>query len=77
MEGFAKIVPENILTSIFQRITFESFDSTSHTLLLTLSRETYEVLENSYVQVLSVVLNKFFGKGVRLNYRLVPSCGMP
>lgn len=74
MSAFGKIVDDSVLSSVFKRISFESFDKVSKTLLLSLPNKTiYETLENDYLQTMSVVLQKFFGTGVRLNYRIRPS----
>lgn len=72
MSAFEKIVDDNILVSVFKRISFESFDKASQTLLLSLpSQKIYETLETDHLQTMTVVLRKFFGTGVRLNYRII------
>lgn len=72
--AFEKIVDNNVLASVFKRISFESFDKASQTLLLSLpNQKIFETLESNYLQVMSLVLRKFFGTGVRLNYRIIPA----
>lgn len=74
MSAFEKIVDDNILASVFKRISFESFDKSSQTLLLSLpNQKIFETLESNYLQLMSLVLRKFFGTGVRLNYRILPA----
>lgn len=71
MSAFEKIVSESVFTSIFRQLAFESYDETAKMLLLTLpSRQIYEKLEANYIETLSLVLNKFFGKGIQLSYRI-------
>lgn len=71
MSAFEKIVSESVFTSIFRQLAFESYDETAKMLLLTLpSRQIYEKLEANYIETLSLVLNKFFGKGIQLRYRI-------
>ena len=71
MSAFEKIVSERIFTSIFKQLSFESYDETTKTLLLAIpNKQLYEKLESSYIETLSIVLQKFFGKGVELLYRI-------
>lgn len=71
MSAFEKIVSESVFTSIFRQLAFESYDETAKMLLLKLpSRQIYEKLEANYIETLSLVLNKFFGKGIQLSYRI-------
>ena len=54
-----------------QATSFESYDETTKTLLLAIpNKQLYEKLESSYIETLSIVLQKFFGKGVELLYRI-------
>ena len=71
MSAFEKIVSERIFTSIFKQLSFESYDETRKTLLLALpNKQVYEKLESSYIETLSLVLQKFFGRGIQLLYRV-------
>lgn len=71
MSAFEKIVSESVFTSIFRQLGFESYDATAKMLLLTLpSKLIYEKLESNYIETLRLVLNKFFGKGIQLRYRI-------
>ena len=71
MSAFEKIVSESVFTSIFRQLAFESYDATAKMLLLTLpSKLIYEKLESNYIDTLRLVLNKFFGKGIQLRYRI-------
>ena len=71
MSAFEKIVSERIFTSIFKQLSFESYDATAKMLLLKLpSKLIYEKLESNYIETLRLVLNKFFGKGIQLRYRI-------
>ena len=62
--------------AIVGQLTFESFNEASHTLLLQVpSSDVYEFLERPEVvkSVLEPTLIKHFGKGVKLQYRLINS----
>lgn len=74
MAAFAKIVSESVFTSVFRLISFESFDNAARTLTLRLpNSQVYHTLEANYVDTLGVVLRKFFGTGLRLQYRVARS----
>lgn len=65
-------VSEQQFSSLFKSIVFESYNETNKTLLVQVpSSFVYEYLEENYVDLLHKVLTKFFGNGVRLNYRIV------
>lgn len=69
MSAFAMIVTEQAFTSVFKPLVFEDFDNASKTLRIRLpSRQMFHILENDYIDTLKVVLNKFFGGGIRLQY---------
>lgn len=56
----------------FKPIVFESFNEESKTLLVQVpSPFVYEYLEENYVDLLSRVLRRTYGTGVRLSYRVV------
>ncbi len=56
----------------FKPIVFESYNQATKTLLLNIpSTFFYEYLEANYVDLLTKVLTRTFGQGVRLNYRVV------
>lgn len=74
MSAFAMIVSEQPFASVFKELAFDSFDSGARTLTVRLpNKQVFHELEENYLDTLKVVLSKFFGKGVRLKYRLVPS----
>ncbi len=65
-------VTEQQFDTWFRPIAFESFDEADRTVMLRLpSSFVYEYLEENYVDLLSKVLTRSFGKGVRLNYRVM------
>lgn len=65
-------VSEQQYETWFKPISFESFQENSRTLLLQVpSPFVYEYLEENFVDLLSKVLTRVFGKGVRLTYRVV------
>lgn len=56
----------------FKPIVFESFDESKHTIVLQVaSTFVYEYLEANYVDLLSKVLRRTFGPGIRLAYRVL------
>ena len=56
----------------FKPVCFESYAAASKTLLLRVpSAFVYEYLEENYIDLLSKVLTRVFGKGVKLSYRIV------
>ena len=64
-------VTEQQFNTWFAPIVFEKYDEDSRTLLLQLpSRYVFEYLEQHYVGLLSMVLNRCFGGNVQLNYRI-------
>ncbi|MBF1436158.1 MAG: chromosomal replication initiator protein DnaA [Prevotella micans] len=71
-----KLIKENVTEQQFQTwfkpIIFESYKPASKTLLVQVpSPFVYEYLEENYVDLLSKVLTRVFGQGVRLTYRVV------
>ena len=65
-------VTEQQYKTWFAPIVFESFSTESKDLLVRVpSPYVYEYLEQYYVSMLSKVLRRFFGEGVRLKYRVV------
>lgn len=65
-------VTEQQFTTWFKPITFEAFDATTNILLVQVpSPFVYEYLEENYVDLLSKVLTRIYGKGVQLKYRIV------
>ncbi|MDO4160502.1 MAG: chromosomal replication initiator protein DnaA [Prevotellaceae bacterium] len=65
-------VSEQQFNTWFKPIAFESYNEASKTLLVQVpSQFVYEYLEENYVDLLTKVLTRNFGKGVRLNYRIV------
>lgn len=68
----AQNVSQQQYATWFSRIQFESFDESTHTLLVQVpSPFVYEYLEENYVALLGKVLHRTFGQGVRLRYRIV------
>lgn len=70
------LIKENIseqqFNTWFKPIIFESFNESNRTLLVQVpSSFVYEYLEENYVDLLNKVLTRHFGKGVKLNYRIV------
>lgn len=65
-------VTEQQYKTWFQPIVFENFSEENKTLLVQVpSPFVYEYLEQNYVGLLSKVLTRYFGAGVRLTYRIV------
>ena len=65
-------VSEQQFKTWFSPIVFESFSDKDKTLLVQVpSPYVYEYLEEYYIDLLSRVLSKCFGAGVRLTYRIV------
>ena len=65
-------VSEQQYKAWFQPLAFESFNETTHELVLQVpSPFIYEFLEENYVDLLSKVLRKYYGEGVKLHYRVV------
>ncbi|MCI6079972.1 MAG: chromosomal replication initiator protein DnaA [Prevotella sp.] len=65
-------VSEQQYKTWFSPIVFESFSEKDKTLLVQVpSPYVYEYLEEYYIDLLSRVLSKCFGAGVRLTYRIV------
>ena len=65
-------VSEQQYNTWFSPIVFESFSDKDKTLLVQVpSPYVYEYLEEYYIDLLSRVLSKCFGAGVRLTYRIV------
>ena len=65
-------VTEQQFTTWFKPITFEAFDAATNILLVQVpSPFVYEYLEENYVDLLSKVLIRIYGKGVQLKYRIV------
>ena len=65
-------VSEQQYKTWFSPIVFESFSEKDKTLLVQVpSPYVYEYLEEYYIDLLSRVLSKSFGAGVRLTYRIV------
>lgn len=65
-------VSEQQFNALFRPIVFESFDESKRALLVQVSSSfVYEYLEENYIDLLNKVLTRFFGPGVKLNYRIV------
>ena len=65
-------VTEQQFTTWFKPITFEAFDAATNILLVQVTSPfVYEYLEENYVDLLSKVLTRIYGKGVQLKYRIV------
>uniref|UniRef100_A0AB33IWZ8 DnaA N-terminal domain-containing protein n=1 Tax=Prevotella sp. GTC17254 TaxID=3236794 RepID=A0AB33IWZ8_9BACT len=72
MAAFARIVNDQTFVSVFKPLVFESFDTAARTLTIRLpNHHLYHTLEDNYVDTLKVVLGKFFGGGMKLQYRFV------
>ena len=72
MSAFAMIVSDQAFVSVFKTLVFEKYDNAAKTLTLCLpNSQVYQTLENDYVDTLRTVLHKFFGMGLRLQYRIV------
>ena len=65
-------VSEQQYETWFSPIVFEAYSNDTKTLLLQVpSPYVYEYLEQNYIELLSRVLTRCFGQGVRLTYRIV------
>ncbi len=65
-------VSEQQYTTWFKPIVYESFDKTTHTLLVQVpSPFVYEYLEENYIDLLSKVLRRTFCDQIKLKYRIV------
>jgi chromosomal replication initiator protein len=65
-------VSEQQYNTWFRPIAFESFNETTKTVLVKVpSPFVYEYLEENYVDLLRTVLQRTFGEGVQLSYRIV------
>ncbi len=65
-------VSEQQYNTWFRPIVFESYKPSTKTLLVQVpSPFVYEYLEQNYVGLLSKVLHRNFGDGIRLTYRVV------
>lgn len=65
-------VSEQQYNAWFKPIVFESHDEKTKTLLLQVpSPFVYEYLEENYIDLLSKVLTRVYGEGIRLTYRVV------
>ena len=65
-------VTEQQFNTWFKPIVFESYKNNTKTLLVRVpSPFVYEYLEENYVDLLSKVLTRVFGDGIRLTYRVV------
>ena len=65
-------VTEQQFKTWFKPIVFESFKEETKTLLVQVpSPFVYEYLEENYIDLLSKVLTRVYGEGVRLTYRVV------
>lgn len=74
MSAFAKIVGERAFVSVFQQLSFDSFDNAAKRLTLCVpNSRIYHTLEENYIDTLCIVLHKFFGVGLSLQYRIVNS----
>lgn len=69
---FRKIVSPQIYQTWFKPLVFERFDEDSRRVLVQVpSPFVYEYLEENFVDVLGKVLQRCFGKGIQLSYRVV------
>ena len=65
-------VSEQQFNTWFKPIMFESFNEATRTLILQVPSNFFvEYLEGNYVGLLNKVLTKYFGTGLRLNYRIM------
>lgn len=72
LELIRENVTEQQYNTWFNPITFESFNEERKAILVQVpSPFVYEYLEENYIDLLSKVLTRVFGQGVRLNYRVV------
>ncbi|GAB6982146.1 chromosomal replication initiator protein DnaA [Prevotella dentasini] len=75
-EQCLQLIKENVseqqYNTWFKPIAFESYQPATKTLLVQVSSPfVYEYLEGNYVSLLSKVLTRVYGQGVRLTYRVV------
>ncbi|MDR0186102.1 chromosomal replication initiator protein DnaA [Prevotella brunnea] len=75
-EKCLSLVKENVteqqFATWFRPIVFETFDTASKTLLVQVpSLFVYEYLEENYVDLMSKILTRIYGQGVKLTYRVV------
>ena len=71
-----RLIKENVeeqqYNTWFKPLVFESYNADTKTLLLQVpSAFFYEYLEENYVSLLSSVLTRCFGHGIKLTYRVV------
>ena len=67
-----EIVSEQQFNAWFKPIAFESFNNNTKVLILQApSNFVVDYLEENYVGLLNKVLVKYFGSGIRLNYRIM------
>ena len=72
LELIKENVTEQQFATWFQPITFGSYQPATKTLLVEVpSPFVYEYLEENYVDLLSKVLTRVYGQGIRLTYRVV------
>ena len=65
-------VSEQQFNAWFKPIAFESFHEAGRTLILQVPSNFFvEYLEENYVGLLTKVLTRYFGQGIRLNYRIM------
>ena len=75
-EQCLQLIKENVTeqqyTTWFKPITFETFDATTSILWYKSQVHSYtSIWEENYVNLLSKVLTRVFGKGIHLKYRIV------
>lgn len=75
-EQCLSVIKENVseqqFNAFFRPITFESYNDADRSVLVRVSSSfMYEYIEENYVDLLNKVLTRFFGKGVKLNYRVL------
>lgn len=69
---FKSNVSEQQFATWFKPVTFESFNEATRTLILQVPSNFFvEYLEGNYVGLLNKVLTRYFGAGLRLNYRIM------
>ena len=72
LELIKENVTEQQFATWFQPITFGSYQPATKTVLVEVpSTFVYEYLEENYVDLLSKVLTRVYGQGIRLTYRVV------
>ena len=72
LELIKENVTEQQFATWFQPITFGSYQPATKTLLVEVpSPFVYEYLEENYVDLLSKVLTRVYGQGIRITYRVV------